>query len=328
MSIVVTRGDEALRQLSDGRFQEAWAALHRACPWAAPAQSAGFATTWYKVYRDCFSPVLVSGYDADGTLSGLLTLAVPKKGSGLIVAGDPQGEYHVWIASPDRAESFIREALLSVRRQFPQQDLRFTYLPPHTPLDCFTKDKMLARCCKLTPYQRPLLLIDLLRLEESFRNKRNKNRIRQLNRLGNVSFERVLGASSASSLLDEIGTLCDFRMGALHDVLPFQSDPQKTAFNTALLEETDLLHFTALTVDGAVVSAHLGLYDSRSVQGGVFTHSPRYARLSPGKLHLMMMQREMVKDGIPRIGSDTGRGRVEREIRELSRPGIWVDHVR
>jgi CelD/BcsL family acetyltransferase involved in cellulose biosynthesis/RimJ/RimL family protein N-acetyltransferase len=298
MTIDVTRGDEALQQLSDGRFQEAWAALHRACPWAAPAQSAGFATTWYKVYGDRFSPVLVSGYDADGTLSGLLTLAVPKTGSGLIVAGDPQGEYKVWIASPDSADSFIREALVSVRRQFPHQDLRFTYLPPNTPLDCFTKDKILARCCKLRLYRRPLLLIDPLRLAESFRKKANKRRIAQLNRLGDVRFERVLDAGRASSLLDEISTWYDLRMGALYDVLPFQGDPQKKAFNIALLEETDILYFTALTVDGVVVSAHLGLHDSHSVQGGVFAHSPWYAKLSPGKLQVMMLQSELIRDGV------------------------------
>ena len=299
MAITITRGDEARRQLSDSRFLEAWAALHRACPWAAPAQSAGFATTWYKVYRNRFSPVLVSGYDADGTLSGLLTLAVPKKGSGLIVAGDPQGEYKVWIASPDSAESFVREALVSVRRQFPHQDLRFTYLPSNTPLDCFTKDKILARCCKLRPYEQPLLLIDPLRLAESFRKKGNKRRIAQLNRLGDVRFERVLDAGRARPLLDEIGTWYDLRMGALYDVLPFQEDAQKKAFNIALLEETDILHFTVLTVDGAVVSAHLGLHDSHCVQSGVFAHSPRHAKLSPGKLHVMMLQSELMRDGIP-----------------------------
>ncbi len=298
MALVITRGDEALQQLSDRYFREAWAALYGACPWAAPAQSPGFARTWYEAYADQFSPVLVSGYDPDGTLSGLLTLAVPKKGPGLIVAGDPQGEYTAWIALRDGEDSFIREALASVRRQFPGEKLRFRYLPPDTPLDCFTNDKMLARWCRLRPCKRPLLLIDPVELAESYRKSGNKSRITRLNRMGNVSFERVLAASRANSLLDEISILHDLRQGALHDVLPFQSDPRKRAFLISLLDQTDILHFTVLTVDDAVVSAHLGLCDSRSVQIGVLAHSPRYAKLSPGKLHVMMMQGELMKDGI------------------------------
>jgi hypothetical protein len=79
------------------------------CPWAAPAQSLEFVTTWYEVYREGFSLVLVSQLSPDGMLIGALPLAVSRDKGRLVVAGAHQGEYKTWISLPTDRGGVLRQ---------------------------------------------------------------------------------------------------------------------------------------------------------------------------------------------------------------------------
>lgn len=300
MTVVIKTGDDALRQVSAPGFGEAWESLYLQCPWAAPAQSLEFVTIWYEIYRERFSPVLVSESSRDGMLIGALPLAVSRDNGRLVVAGAHEGEYNAWISLPTDDGAFITKALLAFRQEFPRQTLVFKYLPPESPLDFLAHNNTLKRYCEVGRYRDPLLVLDERHLTESLRKKSNKSRIKRLRALGEVTFERVMKTPEAKPLMAEIATQYDLRQGGMHGWLPFQDDPYKKLFYEALLEKDNLLHFTVLKVGSSVLSAHLGLIDKRKrrVQLGVFSHSVSHARHSPGKLHILMLGMRLLKDGI------------------------------
>jgi len=299
LPVVFKTEDDALRQLSAPGFGEAWEALFLQCPWAAPDQSLEFVTTWYEIYRERFSPVLVSESSRDGMLIGVLPLALSRDNGRLVVAGAHQAEYQAWISLPTDRGAFITRVLLVLRQEFPRQTLVFKYLPPELPLDFLTQNITLKRYCKVRRYRRPLLVLDERDLMGSLRKKSNKSRINRFKALGKMTFERVTTALEAEPLMAEIATQCDLRQGAIHDSLPFQDDPLKKLFYKTLLDKA-LLHFTVLKVGSSVLSAHLGLIDKHKhrVQVGVFSHSVSHARHSPGKLHILMLGMRLLKDGV------------------------------
>lgn len=301
LSPTIAAGDQAFEQLSAAGFAEKWDALHLRCPWAAPAQSFAFVSTWYSMYRHAYSPVLVVETDQQDTLTGVLPLALSRANGRLVVAGDRQGEYKAWVSLPTDDDDFITRALLLIRREFPGKTLVFKYLPAETPLGFLSRNPTLKRYCAVRRFRRPLLRLNEADLTRSFRKKSNKSRVNRLKSLlGAVSFDRVTTASEAEPLMDQIAEQCDLRQGAAHDVVRFQDDPQKKLFYTRLLEKPDLLHFTVMKGGSCVLSAHLGLIDKKrsQIEIGVFSHSVSHARHSPGKLHIMMLGLRLLKDKV------------------------------
>ena len=300
MTVVIKNEDDASQQLSASGFAEAWEALFLQCPWAAPTQSLGFVTTWYEVYRERFSPVLVSETSPDGTLTGALPLAISRDNGQLVVAGAHQAEYRSWMSLPTDGGAFITQALLAIRHAFPRRTLVLEYLPPETPLDFLAANKTLMRCCRVKRCRCPLLVLDERELANSLGKKRYRTRINQLKALGEMTFERITTASEAEPFMAEIMTQCDLRQGAVHDSLPFRDDPLKKKFHTALLDKSDLLHCTVLKVGSSVLSAHLGLIDRKRhrVLLGVYSHSVPLARHSLGTLHILMLGAQLAKEGI------------------------------
>ena len=287
MTVAIKIEDDALRQLSAPDFAEAWEALLLQCPWAGPTQSLAFVTTWYEVYRERFSPILVSETRPDGMLSGTVPLARSREDGQLVVAGAHQAEYRTWMSLPTDGGAFITQALLAIRQAYPGQTLAFEYLPPETPLDFLAANKTLMRHCRVKHCRCPLLVLDERELANSLGKKRYRTRINQLKALGEMTFKRIMTASEAEPLMAEIITQCDLRQGAVHDSLPFRDDPLKEKFHIALLDKPDLLHFTALKVGSSVLSAHLGFY----------SHSVPHARHSLGTLHILMLGAQLLKEG-------------------------------
>jgi CelD/BcsL family acetyltransferase involved in cellulose biosynthesis len=261
-------------------------------------QSFDFVRIWYETYSDSFSPILVSETASDGTLLGVLALAQTKADGSLVPASGYQGEYKGWLAPAGDGGRFITCALLLIRQEFPGDALTFTYLSPQTPLEFLSENPILRRFCKLQRYSRPLLFLNEKELAASLRKKSNKSRMNRLKALGEIVFERVTNAADAAALMDDVATLSDLRHGAAHNSLPFRRDPMKRSFFLALLDQTRLLHFTVLKVGGVVVGAHMGLTNGRYLQIGAFAHSVRLARHSPGKLHILMLGKLLLQEGI------------------------------
>ncbi len=296
MAIVIETGVEARQRLESPAFKAAWDALYCQCPWATPAQSSDFALVWYSIYTERYQPFILAEYDEAGGLIGLLTLAVSRKDGGLTVAGAEQAEYQAWLSSANDTQ-FIVRALQSLRRALPAQTLQFKYLPPNTPLEAVLQDKRLRGRCSVRSYKRPLLTLAGQEIAESLRKTNTKSKINRLRKLGELKFLCITDLASAKALLPEIQAQYDLRQGAVHDSLSFQSDPCKSRFLLTLLEKTDLLHFTVLTVGGQVAAAQIGMHNAQYAMVGVFSHSPMLARFSPGKIHILFLAQERLEAG-------------------------------
>ena len=118
MTLTLIIGADADSLLSDRAFQQQWNSLYVSCPWATVFQAYDFVTTWYQIYRTAFRPLLIAEILPDGSLGGLLTLAVTPDSKQLICAGAAHAEYHAWLAGCDNGNTFIAAAMELLRARF------------------------------------------------------------------------------------------------------------------------------------------------------------------------------------------------------------------
>lgn len=295
MTVKLLVGSEAELLLKDPIFQDRWNSLYHDCLWATPCQSSDFVTTWYEIYAEYFQPVLVYRLMPDNSLSGLLTLAISADAQQLIVAGTPQAEYHAWLAISEDSDIFIQSAIEVLSTRFAGRTLIFQYLPPLAPRQWLNRDRHSISIAR----KRPLMkLADGESIRKSLKKTGNKSRLNRLKRLGDIRFEQLHTEAELAAVFDEIIAYYDFRQGAVNNSLPFQTDRLKKLFQLALMRVKDLQHVTVFKVGDRLLAAHIGLYDRQQCSIGIPVYSPFYAIHSPGKLHLLMLGLELVKQGI------------------------------
>lgn len=301
ISIEVLKSSDAERALISEEFLETWQALYTSCSWATVFQSVDFCALWYRIYKDHFSPLLVTGTDENGDLIGLLALAVDDTRGEIVAAGAHQAEYQVWIATSDAADAFIEAALDALQKNFPNRLLRFLFLPPRSPIGWLENKQGWGGRCALRTMPRPLMEIgDGGKFKESLRKKSNRSRLNRLEGTGKVQLKQIIDAQELEAIFDEIITFGDFRLGAVQRVpVSYERDSLKKAFYTQMLQVPHLLHATVLKIDQQIISAHVGQYNRDEVMLGVFTHSPLFAKHSPSKLHLLMLGMKLAGEGIP-----------------------------
>jgi CelD/BcsL family acetyltransferase involved in cellulose biosynthesis len=306
MRLEVWRGDAARARLESPDFREQWERLYAECPWASVFQSYGYASTWYDVYR-CFTPMLVVALDGDGSLRGLLPLAVGSDGDP-VAAGGRQAEYQVWLARPGEGDAFIEAALGLLAVEGPGRTLTLRYLPPETPRDWLTRRRGIARRCVLRAVRRGIMDISEAGAEAALRKKNNRTKLKRLERIGPVSHERLTDPLAIDALLDEIIPLCDLRNGALHDVLPFRGDPFKLPFHRALSRVPGLLYVSVLRCGNEIASAEFDADNRGQLALGFAALSPSLTRHSPGRLNILFLARDVARQGHRSIDLTPGGG--------------------
>lgn len=315
-------GADAESLLGDRAFQQQWRSLSGYCAWGTIFQGADFVTTWYRIYRSQFQPVLITETLADGSLSGLLTLATTPDAQQLMFAGAGQAEYHTWLATSDRGDTFIAAAMDLLRTRFAGLTLTFEYLPPLAPKQWLEPGRHWASRSRLVMWTRPLMKLgDGENLRKSLKKSANKSRLNRLKKLGDVQFEQLHGVAELTAVFDRIVAYYDFRQGAVNNSIYFQADPLKQPFYLALMDVPDLLHATVLKVGDRVVAAHLGLIDGKQCGLGIPAHSPFYAAHSPGKLQLLMLGVELAQQGFDTLdltpGGDPYKDRFATDYDEV-----------
>ncbi len=294
--IRVHRGKEAVALMSDPAFRQKWAALYEACSYGTCFQDIPFVTTWYRSYAERFEPVLVAGEVEESSLNGLLTVALSKENNTLVPAGTDHAEYQVWLARDGQSDEFIESALNCLGREFPAAQLRFRYLPPGTPLAWC--DRWTGQC-HLRSVPRPLMSTRPGNtVAESLRKRSMRSRLNRLERMGKVSFNRIVDPEEFASALDEIIPFHDFRQGAAHLNFPFSSDRLKKPFYLAIMEHPNLLHVTVLRLNSRIAAAHIGLRNKEQVSLGILAHSPMFSQYSVGKFHILLLGLCLQKEGL------------------------------
>lgn len=289
MSLDLVTGDRALAYIESDEFESKWQILHASCPWATGCQHPGFVKPWYHIYRQRFVPVVLVEHTDDGSLAGLLTLALTRDGSRLTGAGDVQAEYQGWLGRAGTADRFMLEAIKQLRSAFPHAHISLKYLPPGIPLGWVGASADIGSWCALRSHPRPIMKIDAAAMERQRRKKNHRQNYNRLNRIGNVAFERVTENAHFAQVFDDICMQYDFRQAALYRHMPFSSDPLKKRFYLEL-HKRGMLHTTVLSVEDEVVASHVGLLTKESaVHLGINTYAPAFAAHSPGHLALALL---------------------------------------
>ena len=303
--IDIARGAEANSLLANDDFLAEWSSLCEQCPWATAFQGPGFVTTWYRTYRDRVQPVLVIQREADGRLSGLLTLGISAADDRFVVAGAHHAEYHAWICRPESGDAFISLALENLRNEIPAGGLSFRYLPPGTPT-AWARGAA-SRSCLLTAQRRPVMQFgDGKEIAESLSKGSNKSRLKRLEKTGPIEFKQVTEPAEFEEFFSEFARFYDFRRAAVYGLDPFESDDLIKSFHLEMLKVPGLLHVTTLRVGGQLASAHVGACTRREVQLGLIVHNPFLAKHSPGKFHIFFLARMLMQAGYEQFDLTAG----------------------
>lgn len=306
MNIDIVRASEADSLLEDDEFRVDWKKLCRECSWATSFQDPDFACTWYRIYRSRFEPVLVLSRGQEGMLEGLIPLAISTVDGRLVVAGDLQAEYQVWICSSRLGDQFIRQTVQRLQSEFPTAVLTLRYLPPGTPTSWLASAEA-KRNCRLISHRRPLLeLGDASETVKSLNKKSNKSRLNRLEKVGTLEFKRIVDAKELEEHLNDIIHCYDLRQAVVHGVAPFRDDDLKKRFHLAMMRFPGLLHATVLKLGNQFGAAHLGVCGAKEVQLGIIAHNPLLSKHSPGKFHILFLAQMLVGEGYKRLDLTPG----------------------
>lgn len=312
--LTILTGRKAIHCLASKIFQSKWKTLCDVCPWATAYQHPDFVAPWYELYYPTFSPVVIAAEGVNGSLEGLLTLALHQGGSSLTGAGERQAEYQAWLQAPGMDGSFIVGAIQEVRARFPGVDLFLKYLPPGIPLEWMDEAGDHRRFCVLRTHPRPIMRADPAAMARQRNKKNHRQNYNRLKRLGTVEFERVVQHDHFRRVFDDMCVQYDFRQAALHRNMPFATDPAKKPFYLEL-HKRGLLHTTILTVGGAIAASHIGLVsERRAVHLGINTHDPAFAAHSPGNLLLAMLGVHLAAEEMPVLDLTPGGDRYKEHF--------------
>jgi CelD/BcsL family acetyltransferase involved in cellulose biosynthesis len=314
MKLEMLTGDEALAHIGSAEFEAKWRTLYAHCPWATGCQHPGFVTPWYTLYRQRYLPVVLFALADDGSLEGLLTLALSRDGRRMTGAGGGQAEYQGWLAGAQASDGFAPGAIGEVRAAFPHALISLKYLPPGIPLEWFRTGADARAWCTLRSHARPIMKTGVEAMERQRRKKNHRQNYNRLNRLGNVAFERVTGDAHFARIFDDICMQYDFRQAALYRDMPFSNDPLKKRFYLAL-HKGGMLHTTVLTVEDEIVASHVGLLTKENaVHLGINTHAPAFAAHSPGNLLLALLGVQLAHEQVGILDLTPGGDRYKEQF--------------
>jgi CelD/BcsL family acetyltransferase involved in cellulose biosynthesis/RimJ/RimL family protein N-acetyltransferase len=308
----LARNSEVRVLLDDVGFCQKWQELFDSCAWGTVFQSCIFVKTWYSFYENQFEPVLLTEYNEEGRLIGLMPLAIETETGRLCAAGCYHAEYQTWLATEENGDAFIERAFETLQQTFPSKKLQLLFLAPNTPLNWLKSKSTLGRQSELRPHLRPLIDVgDGEKFDISLKKKGNKSRIRQLKKIGELKLERLECGEEVEAVFDEIEDCMRLRLSALHNVLP-AIDPNRKAFHKALMQIPGMMYASLLRVGDRIASAKFSLRNRNEMLLSITSMSPFLAHQSPSKIHLLMLGKEFAKEEIPVFDLSPGSGYKER----------------
>lgn len=301
LDVEILVGPPAQALLDDAAFAAQWSRLADDCGHATYFQRPGFVRCWYDAYQRTYEPVVAR------SSAGVWLLARERASGALVHAGAHQAEYHAWLAEPGRDAEFVEEAWRALAHEVSFEMLRMRYLPHAGLLSALCAAPMVRTRLRSRAAQRPLALVERASIDASFAKKSNKSRFSRLRKLGALTFRRITQPDEIDAVLDALITLYDFRQGAAHGTSPFHEDADKRAFHARMFRaDPHATHVTVTCLDGRVIAGMWGGVTRRTVHVGLLAYSPLFAEHSPGKLHLMQLQRLLLEEGLEAIDLTPG----------------------
>lgn len=280
-------GDQARSYLARPNVPTDWDILYKRCTWSTPFQSYDFISTWYKLFKDSYTPILIIQI-RDEKLIGALPLAMDSNGN-LVYAGADIAEYQVWLADPMDSDNFIEQAILKIKSDYPGKTIPLKFVPSTAPLHWIKQNPSFKYSCEVISHKQPLLKINYSSIAKELKKKNRKEKLNRLKRLGDLQFVKITDSLEFDSILNELVIQSDFRKGAMFDQCMFISSTARRDFLSSLFK-LNLLHVTILKLDNTIIASNVGVFGKKWVHlQGINTHSPMYAKYSPGILHFLML---------------------------------------
>lgn len=300
-------GAEARARMLDPVFAAEWRALHARSPGATVYQSPAFCLAWYESYAPDWVPVVVLRHSGDGRLCGAWFLARHGARGPLTHAGAHQAEYHTWLHEPGDELAFVADAWRQITGTLGVRSLRFRYFPAAETGARLARHPVLAAHVDVRRVPRPLMRLDAGEVAASFAKKSNRSRFNRLVRLGPVTFEPVRDVAGFESVIGDLETCYDLRQNAANGVAPFRADPRKRAFHQRLIETAGAeTHLTVTRVGARTVAGLWGQRSGDVLHLGLLFHSPLLAEHSPGKLHMMRLSEQLLREGFTTLDLTPG----------------------
>jgi len=263
---------------------EAWRSVFEACPWATAFQSPAFFKVWARHYGSEWRPLLVVGRRPDGSVAGMMPLAVREA---LIVgAGAHQSEYHGWICSERDAAAFIVGALEAIAAAFPRHLVRLRYLSYSMPAAAVTAAAHMNPRITVHRHPAPTLDIDPAAIQRKLRKSSTRSKAQRLRQLGRLRFT-LMSPSAVAENIDQIIAMCDLRQGATNGSCPFLDDPIKRPFHVDWLRSCpDQVRCGTLLLDELIIAALLFVKSGADYHLAIAAHDPHVSEHSPNKLNM------------------------------------------
>ncbi|MBS9524258.1 GNAT family N-acetyltransferase [Litoribacter ruber] len=304
--VVLLTGQAALDKLFEPDFVSEWTALIEACPWATAFQSPQFVNSWYNAYQNDAFPIVALHLEKE-KLKGIMTMAIltSKKDEQLLRnktvkitgAGGYDAEYQTWVSEKDFGNKFALSAIEEIKAVFPKSNIIFRFIPAGAPIEWLDQSEW-SKKSVLQPHKRPLLKFENPDSKKAFKiNKQYKTKLNRLKREGVVSFEKVASYERFEEVLDDLAVQYDFRQGVMFNKNQFRDFPARKKFMLEMFRE-GVLHVTLLKLDDHIIGSMGAVYgkDWLHLQG-FNTHSPFYAKHSPGILHFLHLGNHLFEEG-------------------------------
>jgi CelD/BcsL family acetyltransferase involved in cellulose biosynthesis len=332
MPVKLARSVEAAEMLKNKGFRARWLRLYEECPWATPAQSPAFVSSWYDAYKEQYLPLLVSEFSLSNDLIGLLPLALDWSGHA-VSPGGRQAEYKSWLALPSNGRSFLQASLKLLSRKTQIGALFFHYLSAGAPVEGAELSSAFSWISEVETHRRPIIRLgDAGEVTEYICRKTNKtikNSWNRLKRIGNVRLEQIRYVDELVPIFDQLIAWYDLRQERAHGKRPFQLDRYKKIWHLSLLKE-GLLHVTLLKTGNEVVSAIFGLSDGKTYSLMMSIFAPDYARYSPVALHHLLLVEHLHAEGYSILdltpGSDPFKERFAGAYEDVRALSVYFKH--
>ncbi|UCS92970.1 GNAT family N-acetyltransferase [Echinicola marina] len=311
-------GEEVLDRLSSAEIPDLWNTLVGACPWATTFQRFEFVNTWYNLYQKEYIPVLILESKKD-RLTGIFPLALNKKKQ-LIAAGADQAEYQVWVYHTENCHYFLDRSLHLLWSKIHPSKITLKYLPEGSPMETFSQKHFWRKRSHIKTHRHPVLETFSEKPYVEIRKKNKREKLNRLKRQGDLQFSKITKIDEFTEILDELIIQSDFRKGAVYNHMIFKEDPLRKSFMLALFEK-ELLHVSTLRLNDEIIASNVGVVGKSWVHlQGINTHSPFYAKHSPGILHFLMLAQDLKAESIKIFdltpGADTYKSSLASEFKK------------
>jgi hypothetical protein len=151
-------------------------------------------------------------------------------------------------------------------------------------------------------------------ISAELKKKNRRKKINGLRGFGDLKFERITDKKTFCSIFDELASQYDFRKGAMYNKTPFQKDTLKKKFLLALFDR-NILHVTVLKCNNEIIASNVAAVgkDWMHLQG-MNTHSPRYAKYSPGILHFLFLGNSLIDEGFEILDLTPGENSYKEHL--------------